>query len=111
VQQYLRNTLYPLLAEEDASAPSDPDEDSFPFAALFDIPLSYKIRHVGHCFDFLRTSIQCCGDMTLEWASNNTEFVKAPHVDGHGVTHKTCKDWVSYSPICAWYGISYLEHR
>ena len=50
--------------------------------------------HINHCFDYLRQSITCAGDMTLEWPrleANGDRFV----VEGWGVPHQ-CKDPVSF---------------
>ncbi|PYI28109.1 hypothetical protein BP00DRAFT_481885, partial [Aspergillus indologenus CBS 114.80] len=50
--------------------------------------------HVDHCFDYLRQSIQCCGDTALEGQGE----MKAPGTDGSGGIH-ICKD---YEMIRAW---------
>lgn len=47
--------------------------------------------HVRHCFDYLRQSIMCSGDMTLETALVHNGQRQAG-VDGWNVTHQ-CKDW------------------
>lgn len=49
--------------------------------------------HMLHCFDYLRQTISCAGDMTMEWPRtepNGQRFA----VDGWGIPHE-CKDWVS----------------
>src|ERR1044071_6399047 len=46
-------------------------------------------KHMNHCFDYLRQSISCNGDMTLEWPRtepNGARFV----VEGWGISHE-CK--------------------
>ncbi|KAF1826695.1 uncharacterized protein K489DRAFT_398946 [Dissoconium aciculare CBS 342.82] len=45
--------------------------------------------HAQHCFDYLRQSILCSGDMTLEWPKQDGPSSGAT-VDGWGVPH-TCK--------------------
>lgn len=50
-------------------------------------------KHLDHCFDYLRQSIQCAGDMTLEWPrteASGARFV----VEGWGIPHE-CKNPVS----------------
>jgi Mycotoxin biosynthesis protein UstYa len=51
------------------------------------------IDHIGHCFDYVRQSIQCSADMTISWA-NLTE-PERPHIDGWDIPHRQCRDWVS----------------
>ena len=48
--------------------------------------------HVAHCLDYLRQSIMCAGDMSLESAvtDKNGKLIQA--VSGWGATH-TCKAW------------------
>ncbi|KAL7941847.1 hypothetical protein V8C42DRAFT_333892 [Trichoderma barbatum] len=55
-------------------------------------------QHVRHCFDYLRQSIMCCGDMSLEWARPSL-----PTVDGWDIPHR-CK---SFDEAVAWT----LQHR
>lgn len=43
--------------------------------------------HANHCFDYLRQSLQCAADMSLEWPRPGTKSV-----DGWGVPH-LCKSW------------------
>lgn len=52
---------------------------------------SLDLDHVGHCFDYIRQSIMCCGDMSLE-ANPFVNKEKHIAVDGWGVPH-TCRDW------------------
>lgn len=46
-------------------------------------------HHVDHCLDYLRQTIECYGDTTLEWGrlieSNGVIFGA---VNGYGVTHQ-----------------------
>jgi len=47
--------------------------------------------HLNHCFDYLRQTIQCGGDMAMEWPRtepNGQRFA----VDGWGIPHE-CKNW------------------
>lgn len=48
--------------------------------------------HVEHCFDYLRQSIMCAGDMTIEHAREPPLGGKRETTDGWGVEHQ-CKDW------------------
>ena len=50
------------------------------------------LDHVYHCYDYLRQSILCQADLTLEWAS----YVNTSHIDGYGPPHQ-CRNWVSLS--------------
>jgi hypothetical protein len=54
-------------------------------------PSSSNIAHMDHCFDYLRQSITCAGDMTLEspdgvWSKGHEEST------WKGTTH-VCKSW------------------
>lgn len=40
-------------------------------------------EHVLHCFDYLRQSIMCCGDLSLEWAVPDRITV-----DGWNIPHR-----------------------
>lgn len=50
-------------------------------------------EHVGHCFDYLRQSLMCAGDMSVEWPRVESDGRKIA-VDGWGVEHR-CRRWVS----------------
>ena len=52
-------------------------------------------EHIHHCFDYLRQTIQCAGDMSIEWAREAPEGVQRKAVDGWGIPHE-CKNWVSW---------------
>jgi hypothetical protein len=49
--------------------------------------------HLLHCFDYLRQSIQCAGDMAMEWPRTETDGSRYA-VDGWDIPHE-CKSWVS----------------
>ena len=49
--------------------------------------------HVHHCFDYLRQTIMCAGDMSMEWPRTEADGRRVA-VDGWGIPH-TCKSWVS----------------
>jgi hypothetical protein len=52
-------------------------------------------HHINHCYDYIRQSLQCSGDMSLEWPRTEHDgrrFV----VDGWNIPHQ-CKSWVSYN--------------
>lgn len=55
-----------------------------------------------HCFDYLRQSLMCASDTTLETLQVNNESNK-PAVDGLGTTH-LCRD---YDKVSDWT----LHHR
>ncbi|KAL1297268.1 hypothetical protein AAFC00_004827 [Neodothiora populina] len=48
-------------------------------------------EHVHHCFDYLRQTLQCAGDMALEWPREE-EDGKRYAVDGWGIPHE-CRSW------------------
>lgn len=50
-----------------------------------------RSSHIDHCFDYLRQSVQCAADLTLEPA----DMSEPGHskINGWGVEHTTCKDW------------------
>lgn len=48
--------------------------------------------HVAHCLDYLRQSIMCAGDMSLESAVTDKNGMLIQAVSGWGATH-TCKAW------------------
>ncbi|KAF2174154.1 hypothetical protein M409DRAFT_16423 [Zasmidium cellare ATCC 36951] len=48
--------------------------------------------HVDHCIDYLRQSIMCSGDMTLEHYSMLDNGTLGPGVNGYFVNHQ-CKNW------------------
>lgn len=51
------------------------------------------VSHINHCLDYLRQSILCCGDTTLEGAQSHVEDGKQVWgASAYGVTH-TCRDW------------------
>ncbi|KAI1962510.1 hypothetical protein LOZ58_002852 [Ophidiomyces ophidiicola] len=52
---------------------------------------SFLVQHIDHCFDYLRQSIRCSADLSVEWARvGSTENRNS--VDGWGVPHMECKD-------------------
>ncbi|PMD61033.1 uncharacterized protein K444DRAFT_385420 [Hyaloscypha bicolor E] len=55
-----------------------------------DLPSEDEYDHLLHCNDYLRQSIICAGDTTLEKAKVHSE--KRLGVDGMGVSHR-CRDW------------------
>lgn len=66
-----------------------------------DTEMSDKIRHMfteldhtdhlSHCFDYLRQTIACGGDMSLEWPRTEPDG-KRFAVDGWNIPHE-CKNW------------------
>ena len=56
---------------------------------------SDALKHVGHCFDYLRTSLMCCGDTALE---GQAEGLDEPGTLGVGSFHM-CKN---YESIRSW---------
>lgn len=54
-----------------------------------------SLQHVGHCFDYLRSSLMCCGDTALEGQASDTN---EPGTLGEA-SHHVCKD---YKRIKSW---------
>jgi hypothetical protein len=52
--------------------------------------LSPKADHIFHCFDYLRQTVLCNADTTVEGQS----LVAPTHIDGYGSLHQ-CRNWVS----------------
>lgn len=57
-----------------------------------------KRHHTGHCFDYLRQSVECSADMTLEWPRTE-EDGRRFKTDGWGVPH-VCTNKVSTMSHC-----------
>ncbi|KAL9077533.1 MAG: hypothetical protein Q9157_003362 [Trypethelium eluteriae] len=51
--------------------------------------------HVHHCFDYLRQSLMCNGDMAMEWPRTEPNGARFA-VDGWGIPHE-CKNWDAIS--------------
>ena len=54
---------------------------------------SSRRKHTEHCFEYLRLSLRCCGDTTLE---GQGKTVEPPGIDGFGSWH-LCRDFESIS--------------
>lgn len=50
-------------------------------------------HHINHCYDYIRQSLQCSGDMSLEWPRTEPDGQRFV-VDGWNIPHQ-CKSWVS----------------
>lgn len=50
-----------------------------------------QLRHVDHCFGYLRQALMCCSDTTLEGQAVTSD---AKGTDGFGVKHR-CRDFAS----------------
>lgn len=53
--------------------------------------MGHEPDHVEHCFDYIRQSIQCSGDMTME---GRVETSEAVDFNGWDKVHR-CVDWDS----------------
>jgi hypothetical protein len=60
-------------------------------------------KHANHCFDYLRQSLQCAADTSLEWPKPGTQIV-----NGWGMPH-LCRSWVSFRLLLFWKGIGKRE--
>jgi hypothetical protein len=45
------------------------------------------IEHMNHCFDYLRQSIICAGDMAIEWPKEEPSGERVAD-DGWGIPHE-----------------------
>lgn len=55
--------------------------------------------HADHCFDYLRQSLECIADTTIEWGRlYNIDGTVTGAINGYGVTHQ-CRD---YDAIRRW---------
>jgi len=95
----IRILFYEMVAVGNNTAPrrfyhgTDKDNhDSTPFP-----------NHIIHCFDYIRQSLMCSGDMTLEHSREPPLGEKRTDTDGWGVKHQ-CKDW---NAMVGWT----LDHR
>ena len=52
------------------------------------------VHHVNHCFDYIRQSIMCAGDMSIEGVAPPETDNEKPHINGYGNRHE-CKSYVS----------------
>ncbi|KAF7530195.1 hypothetical protein G7054_g9639 [Neopestalotiopsis clavispora] len=78
-------------------------EELLPMATTTDLSLhilSSRRKHIEHCFEYLRLSVRCCGDTTLE---GQGKTVTPPGIDGFGAVHM-CRN---IDGISAWA----VEHR
>ena len=56
-----------------------------------------KNSHNRHCMDYIRQTLECSADMTLEWMRTEKDGTRF-QVDGMGIKHM-CKDQVSWHEI------------
>ncbi|KAK3688795.1 hypothetical protein B0T22DRAFT_460245 [Podospora appendiculata] len=56
----------------------------------------YEVRHVEHCFDYLRQGLTCAGDSTLEGPDPGMASLT-----GYGVTHR-CRAWDEGGGLDRW---------
>lgn len=75
--------------------------------AGFEKIISPQIDHMAHCFDYLRQSIMCAGDMTLEWPKEGSSGERLL-VDGWGIQHQ-CKSWVRENLTILWTKLTGIE--
>ncbi|KAK1975432.1 hypothetical protein LZ30DRAFT_605645, partial [Colletotrichum cereale] len=50
---------------------------------------AHEVDHAWHCFDYIRQSLMCCGDTSLEGAD---PFNPPSRTLGFGTTH-VCRDY------------------
>lgn len=58
--------------------------------------LAADMKHVNHCFDYIRQGIMCAGDMPIEGAAKMAEGEShVDRVNGYGGHHQ-CKNYASF---------------
>ena len=58
-------------------------------------PLVHDLDHTFHCLDYLRKTVLCNADLTIEWeAIERGVSGHSGHIDGYKIPHQ-CKNWVS----------------
>lgn len=68
------------------------DADRMPHGVPLDHDgVSFSPFHMDHCFNYLRQSIECAGDLTVEWAKINADGVRKG-IQGWGIAHEGCRD-------------------
>lgn len=56
-----------------------------------------RFHHITHCFDYLRQTVECNADMTVEWAAEEPdELGGLYHINGYGMSHQ-CRSRVRNS--------------
>jgi hypothetical protein len=63
--------------------------DELVATADFSETLPAKVDHIFHCIDYLRQTVLCNADTTVEGQSHSA----ATHIDGYGPLHQ-CRSWV-----------------
>jgi hypothetical protein len=84
----IRKTFFELLSSKPQPWQTDSGLETPPNSTL----VHHGMSHVNHCYDYLRQAIMCSGDMTLEWAIEESDGIRR-EVDGWGIPHRQCKDW------------------
>jgi hypothetical protein len=84
----MRKTFFEVLSSKSQRSQSDPKLESPPDLRSF----HHEMGHINHCYDYLRQAIMCSGDMTLEWAIEESDGSRR-QVDGWSIPHRQCKDW------------------
>lgn len=76
-----------------ATAPKDAPQPYRPTNLPAGIEQQELEGHMNHCFDYIRQSIQCCADPTLEPFVDEDGMVPLPHgSSGYGVVHQ-CRNY------------------
>lgn len=83
----MRDSFYGLVTRDEEYM-----NDLYAADSSEDLPAG-NLSHVFHCYDYLRQTILCRSDTTIEWRSR----VNPLHIDGYGPP-RTCRNWVSTRP-------------
>ncbi|RMZ41046.1 hypothetical protein CA14_001677 [Aspergillus flavus] len=71
--------LLPIISRQEGRGPGTRDDHDF------------EHNHLEHCLDYLRQSVMCSGDVTLEPPDEMPQKNRSP-LQGWGVTH-ACRSW------------------
>jgi len=54
--------------------------------------VTFSPLHMDHCFNYLRQSIECFSDSTVEWAKIDEQDGRRQGIQGWGIPHYECRD-------------------
>ncbi|KAF2663830.1 hypothetical protein BT63DRAFT_460952 [Microthyrium microscopicum] len=91
--EMIRNNYYNLLTGELQSTTRDQL-----LQLDYNSSEAYLHKHIDHCFDYVRQSLMCAGDVTIEPAQDAFKGVHRA-INGWNVEHRKCRDW---SQILEW---------
>jgi hypothetical protein len=88
----IRTNLYGLMTRDEAFL------DDLTITPGEELENGGPADHLFHCIDYLRQTVLCSADLTVEGRSK----LDTKHIDGYGPMHQ-CRNWVSYWRAMAMY--------